>query len=137
MEFENIRVVRELSGQVNRRLNFETANIDKTIGSAMRQVAAIEELERSGGLDALSLALQEMAHARRANPEMNLNELAQRMALSKSAVNHRLRRLVEMAEGASEDGEQEGQVDGQPDGKASGQPAPAGPLPAGLGSRSA
>jgi DNA-binding protein WhiA len=137
MEFENIRVVRELSGQVNRRLNFETANIDKTIGSAMRQVAAIEELERSGRLDGLSLALQEMAHARRANPEMNLNELAQRMRLSKSAVNHRLRRLVEMAEGASEDGEQEGQVDGQADGPASGQATPAGPLPAGLGSRSA
>src|SRR5207245_3734819 len=73
MEFENVRVVREVSGQVNRRLNFETANIDKTIGSAMRQVAAISELERSCRLAGLSLALQEMAHARRANPEMNLN----------------------------------------------------------------
>ncbi|PZR86166.1 MAG: DNA-binding protein WhiA [Candidatus Nephthysia bennettiae] len=133
MEFENIRVVREVSGQVNRRLNFETANIDKTIGSAMRQVAAIGELERTGRLDGLSLALQEMAHARRANPEMNLNELAQRMRLSKSAVNHRLRRLVEMAEGASVDGEQDGHDHGQVDGQA----APAGPLPAGLGSRSA
>src|SRR5205814_359768 len=50
IEFENVRVVREVSGQVNRRLNFETANIDKTIGSAMRQVAAIEQLERSGRL---------------------------------------------------------------------------------------
>ena len=121
MEFENVRVVRELSGQVNRRLNFETANIDKTIGSAMRQVAAIGELERSGRLDALSLALQEMARARRANPEMNLNELAQRMQLSKSAVNHRLRRLVEMAEGAPEEGEA----------------APEGREPVGLGTRSA
>src|SRR6266404_7526392 len=64
MEFENVRVVREVSGQVNRRLNFETANIDKTIGSAMRQVAAIGELERSGRLQGLSTALQDMARAR-------------------------------------------------------------------------
>ncbi len=98
IEFEKVRVVREVSGQVNRRLNFETANIDKTIGSATRQVAAIEKLERSGHLDRLSLALQEMARARRAHPELNLSELAARMKLSKSAINHRLRRLVESAD---------------------------------------
>ncbi|HXM58981.1 MAG TPA: DNA-binding protein WhiA [Candidatus Dormibacteraeota bacterium] len=102
MEFENVRVVREVAGQVNRRLNFETANIDKTIGSAMRQVAAIEQLERSGRLDELSPALREVARARRANPELNLAELAVRMRLSKSAVNHRLRRLVEIADGVQE-----------------------------------
>ncbi len=99
MEFENVRVVREVAGEVNRRLNFETANIDKTIGSALRQVAAIEQLEGSGQLKALSPALQEMARARRSNPELNLTELASRMRLSKSAINHRLRRLVEIAEG--------------------------------------
>ncbi|TMC12634.1 MAG: DNA-binding protein WhiA [Chloroflexi bacterium] len=98
MEFENVRVVREVSGQVNRRLNFETANIDKTIGSAMRQVAAIEQLERCGRLAEMSPALREVAQARRAHPELNLAELALRMRLSKSAVNHRLRRLVEIAE---------------------------------------
>src|SRR3989442_141325 len=102
MEFENVRVVRDVAGQVNRRLNFETANIDKTIGSAMRQVAAIEQLEGSGRLDELSPALREVAQARRVNPELNLAELAVRMRLSKSAVNHRLRRLVEIAEGAQE-----------------------------------
>jgi cell division protein WhiA len=98
MEFEKVRVVREVSGQVNRRLNFETANIDKTIGSAMRQVAAIDKIERAGRLERMSQALQEMARARRANPELNLGELASRMKLSKSAINHRLRRLVEMAD---------------------------------------
>ena len=102
MEFENVRVVREVSGQVNRRLNFETANIDKTIGSAMRQVAAIEQLERCGRLVELSPALREVAQARRAHPELNLAELAVRIRLSKSAVNHRLRRLVEIAEEAEE-----------------------------------
>jgi len=114
MEFENVRVVREVSGQVNRRLNFETANIDKTIGSAMRQVAAIEQLERCGRLVELSPALREVAQARRSNPELNLAELAVRMRLSKSAVNHRLRRLVEIAEGAGPDaGDDEELEDGQ------------------------
>jgi DNA-binding protein WhiA len=102
MEFENVRVVRDVAGQVNRRLNFETANIDKTIGSALRQVAAIEKLERSGELEKMSLALQEMARWRKANPELNLSELAARTKLTKSAINHRLRRLVEVAEGVPE-----------------------------------
>lgn len=98
MEFENVRVVREVSGKVNRRLNFETANIGKTIGSGMRQAAAIERLEATGKLDRVPPALREMARWRTANPELNLAELADRMKLSKSAVNHRLRRLQEMAD---------------------------------------
>jgi DNA-binding protein WhiA len=98
MEFENVRVVREVSGKVNRRLNFETANIGKTIGSGLRQAAAIERLEATGRLDRVPPALREMARWRTANPELNLGELADRMGLSKSAVNHRLRRLQEMAD---------------------------------------
>jgi DNA-binding protein WhiA len=97
MEFEKVRVVREVSGEVNRRLNFETANIGKTIDSAMRQAAAIDRLEATGGLERLPPALREMARWRTANPELNLGELAGRMKLSKSAVNHRLRRLQELA----------------------------------------
>jgi len=98
MEFENVRVVREVSGEVNRRLNFETANIGKTIGSGLRQAAAIEQLEQEGRLDRLPPALREMARWRVQNPELNLGELAGRMNLSKSAVNHRLRRLQELAQ---------------------------------------
>jgi DNA-binding protein WhiA len=98
MEFENVRVVRAVSGGVNRRLNFETANISKTIGSGLRQAAAIERLESSGRLESLPKALREMARWRSANPELNLAELASRMKLSKSAVNHRLRRLIELGE---------------------------------------
>jgi cell division protein WhiA len=97
MEFENVRVVREVSGEVNRRLNFETANIGKTIGSGLRQAAAIERLEQDGRLEHLPPALREMARWRVQNPELNLGELAGRMKLSKSAVNHRLRRLQELA----------------------------------------
>jgi DNA-binding protein WhiA len=98
MEFESVRVMREVSGEVNRRLNFETANIGKTIGSGLRQAAAIERLEGSGGLDRLPPALREMARWRSEHPELNLGELAGRMKLSKSAVNHRLRRLQQLAD---------------------------------------
>ena len=98
MEFENVRVVRAVSGDVNRRLNFETANIGKTIGSGLRQAAAIERLESSGKLEHLPPALREMARWRAAHPQLNLGELATRMNLSKSAVNHRLRRLQRLAD---------------------------------------
>jgi len=98
MEFENVRVVRAVSGQVNRRLNFETANIGKTIGSGLRQAAAIELLEARGKLDRLPPALREMARWRARHPQLNLGELASRMKLSKSAVNHRLRRLQQLAD---------------------------------------
>ena len=103
MEFESVRVVREVSGEVNRRLNFETANIGKTIGSGLRQAAAIDKLEAIGKLDTLPPALREMARWRSSNPELNLGELAKRMKLSKSAVNHRLRRLQEVADLVSSD----------------------------------
>ena len=108
MEFESVRVVREVSGEVNRRLNFETANIGKTIGSALRQAAAIERLEATGRLERLPPALREMARWRRANPQLNLGELAGRMKLSKSAVNHRLRRLQELAEPGGDPGSPNG-----------------------------
>ena len=102
MEFENVRVVRDVRAQVNRRINFETANIDKTIGSALRQVDAINKLEGDHGLESLPPSLREMAVRRKENPELNLSELATQMGLSKSAVNHRLRRLIEIAEAGEE-----------------------------------
>ena len=92
----------DVRGQVNRRINFETANIDKTIGSALRQVEAIKRLEEEQGLETLPPSLQEMARWRKDNPELNLAELAAQMNLSKSAVNHRLRRLVEISESAAQ-----------------------------------
>ena len=108
MEFESVRVIREVSGEVNRRLNFETANIGKTIGSGLRQAAAIERLEAAGRLEGLPPALREMARWRSANPQLNLGELGGRMKLSKSAVNHRLRRLQELADANGEPGSPKG-----------------------------
>jgi DNA-binding protein WhiA len=97
MGLENARVVREVSAHVNRQLNFETANLDKAAGSSSRQLAAIRRLEDAGGLEPLPPALRDMARVRLAYPELNLSELARRMRLSKSGINHRLRRLMDAA----------------------------------------
>jgi DNA-binding protein WhiA len=97
MAFESARVVREMSAQINRQLNFETANLDKVAEGASRQVAAIRRLQRSGRLAQLTPALRQMAELRVAEPELSLEELALRLGLSKSGANHRLRRLTSEA----------------------------------------
>ncbi|HEV2953525.1 MAG TPA: DNA-binding protein WhiA [Candidatus Dormibacteraeota bacterium] len=97
MEFENARIVREVRGQVHRRLNFETANLDRTVESTRRQLGAIDALERAGVIDALPAALREVARWRRLRPDLSLVELALMMEVTKSAVNHRLRRIVALA----------------------------------------
>ncbi|MBO0707494.1 MAG: DNA-binding protein WhiA [Candidatus Dormibacteraeota bacterium] len=97
MAFESARVVREVSAQINRQLNFETANLEKVAEGASRQVAAIRRLERSGRLAQLTPALRQMAATRLAEPELSLEELALRLELSKSGANHRLRRLMREA----------------------------------------
>ncbi|MBO0703607.1 MAG: DNA-binding protein WhiA, partial [Candidatus Dormibacteraeota bacterium] len=94
MAFESARVVREVSAQINRQLNFETANLDKIAEGATRQLVAIRRLEASGRLAGLSPALRQMAVIRLAEPELSLEELALRLGLSKSGANHRLRRLA-------------------------------------------
>lgn len=99
MAFESARVVREVSAQINRQLNFETANLEKTAEGATRQLAAIRRLERSGRLAELTPALREMALLRLAEPELSLEELSSRLGLSKSGGNHRLRRLAREARG--------------------------------------
>ena len=87
-----LRIVHPLAG-------LDWFNIGKAIGSGLRQMAAIEKLETAGRLESLPTALREMARWRAAHPELNLGELADRMELSKSAVNHRLRRLQQMSAG--------------------------------------
>lgn len=94
MTFESARVVREMSAQINRQLNFETANLEKLAEGATRQLAAIRRLQAAGRLADLTPALRQMAEIRLAEPELSLEELALRLGLSKSGANHRLRRLT-------------------------------------------
>ena len=98
MEVMNAKLERDLRGKVNRRVNCDAANLDKAVEAAMAQVEAIRRLEKAGTLVTLPDKLREAAALRRAHPEDTLAQLAQRCdpPITKSALNHRLRKLVEL-----------------------------------------
>ena len=100
MELENIRILKEISNTVNRKVNCETANINKTVLAAVKQVEDIKYLQRVVGLDNLPESLEEMAHIRLAYPEDSLKNLGEYLSppVGKSGVNHRLRKICEIAE---------------------------------------
>lgn len=101
LELENIRVVKGMRNQVNRLVNCETANLNKTVQAAYRQLTAIRFLVGRVGLESLPGPLREVARLRLEQPEATLKELGAQLnpPLGKSGVNHRLRRLEEMAAG--------------------------------------
>ena len=96
----NVKIVKEIRNTANRKANCETANIEKTVAAASPQIAAIMKIEREKGLDSLSDPLREMAEIRMENPDSSLTELAEMFAppISRSGVNHRLSRLVKIAQ---------------------------------------
>ena len=98
MEVMNAKLERDLRGKVNRRVNCDAANLDKAVEAAMSQVEAIRRLEKAGTLIILPDKLREAAALRLAHPEDTLAQLAQRCdpPITKSALNHRLRKLVEL-----------------------------------------
>jgi len=99
MAVMNAKLERDLRGSVNRQVNCDSANLDKTVAAAREQLLAIERLRESGRLDALPDKLQEAARLRLENPELNLSQLAALCApaVSKSAFNHRMRKLLEIS----------------------------------------
>ncbi|MCR5525822.1 MAG: DNA-binding protein WhiA [Lachnospiraceae bacterium] len=100
MNMENTRIVKEMRNAVNRRVNCETANIAKTVSAAIKQVNDIEYIRDHGGFIRLSEPLRQMAEIRLANPEAALKELGNLLdpPVGKSGVNHRLRKLSEIAD---------------------------------------
>ncbi len=100
MNLENLRIVKEVRSSVNRRVNCETANISKTINAASRQMEDILYLRDHYGLDRLPEHLKEMAQVRLEHEDAPLKELGEYLdpPVGKSGVNHRLRRLTELAE---------------------------------------
>jgi DNA-binding protein WhiA len=100
IQLEEQAVVKEVRSRANRLANCDAANLRRTGAAASRQLEAIATLERTGRLGTLPYALREMADLRLRHPYLNLSELAEEggEGLSRSAVNHRLRRLVEAAE---------------------------------------
>jgi DNA-binding protein WhiA len=99
-KFEDVRIMRDMRNSVNRIVNCETANLNKTIGAAVRQIENIKLLQREVGLDSLPDKLKEVAEIRLQHPDMNLTEVGEMLGgkVSKSGVNHRLRKIDELAE---------------------------------------
>lgn len=99
-ELENVRIIKETNNNVNRVINCDTANTDKTVNTAIRQIAAITKLMEAGVLEKLKAPLQEAAELRLENPETPLEELAKMTAspITKSGFNHRLHKLEKLAE---------------------------------------
>lgn len=99
MGIMNAKVEKHLRGSVNRRVNCDAANLDKTVDAAQGQIEAIRRLEERGALDELPDKLKEAAFLRRENPELTLTQLAALCdpPVTKSALNHRLRKLMELA----------------------------------------
>lgn len=98
-EFEVARNLKEVRNQVNRLVNCETANLQKTVNAAVRQLECIRLIEQKRGLDMLPPPLQETARLRLAYPEANLQELVaiNQNKVGKSGMNHRLRKLEKIA----------------------------------------
>ncbi len=101
--YEVARNVKEVRNQVNRLVNCETANINKTADAAARQIADIRLLEAKGLLAHLSEPLRETAAARLENPGATLSELAVILGAGRSGVNHRLRKLAQLAHDEGEE----------------------------------
>lgn len=97
--FEDVRIVKDMRNSVNRLVNCDTANLNKTVGAAMRQVESIRYIEETVGLDVLPEKLQEIAELRIKHQDATLKELGEMASgkISKSGINHRLRKIEEFA----------------------------------------
>ena len=100
MDFENTRIVKDVRNSVNRKLNCEVANLNKTVVASLKQVEGIELIREKLGLESLPQNLKEVAYLRLEYPEASLKELVERMdgKVGKSGINHRLRKLLEIAQ---------------------------------------
>lgn len=100
MTLENLRVEKDFRNLINRKVNCETANIAKAVDAADRQISDIRRIEASMGLDALPVQLRQVARVRLEHPESSLTELGAFLdpPVGKSGVNHRLRKLSEIAD---------------------------------------
>ena len=100
MELENVRIVKEMRNSVNRQVNCETANINKTVEAAAKQAEDIRYIREHGGFSSLPESLSEIAWLRLEHPEASLKELGSMLSvpIGKSGVNHRLKKLSLIAD---------------------------------------
>lgn len=100
MNLENLRILKEMRNSINRRVNCEAANINKTVNASTKQIEDIIYIKEHSDFDNLSDQLYEIAEIRLENPDASLKELGQMLTpvVGKSGVNHRLRKLSEIAD---------------------------------------
>jgi len=100
MELENVRIVKDMRNRVNRTVNCETANLNKTVSAAVKQKDDIFFIRDHMGFQKLSKSLKDVAVARLEQPDATLKELGESLTppVGKSGVNHRLRKLSEIAD---------------------------------------
>lgn len=100
MELENVRILKEMRNSVNRKVNCETANLNKTVSAAVKQINDIEYIRDTIGYGDLTEGLEEIARVRLENPNATLKELGEMLdpPVGKSGVNHRLRKLSTLAD---------------------------------------
>ncbi|TCP24868.1 hypothetical protein EV207_12341 [Scopulibacillus darangshiensis] len=99
--FEDIRIVKDMRNSVNRLVNCETANLNKTVSAAMKQIENIRLIEQEMGLDQLPERLREIAELRVKHPDVTLKELGELVQgerISKSGINHRFRKIEAIAD---------------------------------------
>ena len=101
LKFEEIRVQREMNNKLNRIVNCETANLNKTINASIEQIEAIKKLKDSGEFEKMDEPLKEIAELRLENPNASLIELGKMLKnpVGKSGVNYRLKKIMEIANG--------------------------------------
>ena len=101
IKFEEIRVQRQMNNKINRIVNCETANLNKTINASIEQIEAIRKLKNNNEFDRLEDTLKEIAEIRIQNPNLSLSELGKKLKkpIGKSGVNYRLKKIMEIANG--------------------------------------
>ena len=100
LKFEEVRVVRHMNNKVNRIVNCETANMNKTMNAAVEQIEAIQYLKDTMAYEKLEDSLKEIAEIRLEHPDSPLSELGKYLKnpIGKSGVNYRLKKIIEIAE---------------------------------------
>lgn len=100
LELMGVKMMKDVRNKINRKINFETANISRTVNASMAQISAIEKIEKIKGLSWLPDQLKEIAIIRKNNPDMSLDEIKNELdvEISRSGVNHRLNKLIKIAD---------------------------------------
>lgn len=103
MALMQVKMYKEMKNDINRKANFEIANMDKTYSASAKQIAAIAKITDSGIFDELSSDIKQLATLRLNNPEMTLRELSEALGITRSAANHRIKKILEIGDKLGDD----------------------------------